>query len=121
MLKKKRFVADIQNHLENSPAVSRFKLSEGEESTSSDMSVGVQDKIKAPPAVGRKTKSNGPPPLIKPGIQANNTEKAKTAEIQKIAAQDVPLAKGEHTKIPPPLFPSSKIKEDMVCLSQSLQ
>lgn len=85
------------------------------------MPEGVQDKTKAPPAVGRKTKSNGPPPLIKPGIEANSTEKAKTAEIPKIAAQEVPLAKGEHTKIPPPLIPLSKIKADMVCLSQSLQ
>ncbi|PFX32546.1 AT-rich interactive domain-containing protein 5B [Stylophora pistillata] len=121
VLKKKRFVADIQNHLENSPAAKRCKVSEGEESTSSDMSEGVQDKRRAPPAVGRKTKTNGPPPLIKPGIQVSDTEKAKTAEILKIAAQDMPLAKVEHTKIPPPLLPSSKIKADMVCLSQPLQ
>lgn len=85
------------------------------------MSEGVQDKRRAPPAVGRKTKTNGPPPLIKPGIQVSDTEKAKTAEILKIAAQDVPLAKVEHTKILPPLLPSSKIKADMVCLSQPLQ
>lgn len=121
MLKKKRFVADIQNHLGNSPAAKRCKLSEEEESTGSDMSEGVLDRIKAPPAVGRKTQSSGPPPLVKPRVQVSIAEKAKTAEIPKVTAQEVSLSRGENPKIPPPLIPSSRITSDVVCTSQPLQ
>ena len=121
VLKKKRFVADIQNHLVSSPAAKRCKLSEEEESTGSDMSEGVLERIKAPPQVGRKVQSSGIPPLVKPRVQVKIAVKAKTAEVPKVAAQDVSLSRAEIPKVPPPLIPSNIIKADVVRTSQPLQ
>lgn len=110
-------MADIQNHLANSPAAKRCKLSEEEESTGSDMSEGVLERTKAPPQVGRKVQSTGPPPLVKPRVQVTIPDKAETAEISK----DVPQSRGENPKVPPPLIPSNMIKRDVVRTSQPLQ
>jgi len=114
-------VADIQNHLTNSPAAKRCKLSEEEESTGSDMSEGVLERTKAPPQVGRKVQSIGPPPLVKPRVQVTIPDKAETAEISKVAAQDVPQSRGENPKVPPPLIPSNMIRRDVARTSQPLQ
>lgn len=121
VLKKKRFVADIQNHLTEAPAAKRCKLSEEEESTGSDMSEGVLDRTKAPPQVGRKVQSMGVPPLVKPRVEVTIPDKAETAEISKVGAQDVPQARGENPKVPPPLIPSNMIKRDAGHTSQPLQ
>ena len=114
-------MADIQNHLTNSPAAKRCKLSEEEESTGSDMSEGVLERTKVPPEVGRKVQSIGPPPLVKPRVQVTIPDKAETTDISKVAAQDVPQSRGENPKVPPPLIPSNMIRRDVVRTSQPLQ
>lgn len=114
-------MADIQNHLVNSPAAKRCRLSEEEESTGSDVSEGVLERIKAPPQVGRKVQSTGPPPLVKPRVQVTIPDKTETAVIPKVAAQDVPMSRGESAKVPPPLIPSNMIKVESVHTSQPLQ
>ena len=114
-------MADIQNHLTNSPAAKRCKLSEEEESTGSDMSEGVLERTKAPPQMGWKVQSIGPPPLVKPRVQVTIPDKAETAEISKVAGKDVPQSRGENPKIPPPLIPSNMIRRDVVRTSQPLQ
>ena len=121
VLKKKRFVADIQNHLTEAPAAKRCKLSEEEESTGSDLSEGILERTKAPPQVGPKVQSIGAPPLVKPRVQISIPDKAATAEISKAAAQDVPQARGENPKVPPPLIPSNMIRRDAGHTSQPLQ
>jgi len=70
--------------------------------------------------VGRTVQSIGPPPLVKPGVQVTIPDKAETAEISKVAAQDVPQSRGENPKVPPPLIPSNMIRRD-VCTSQPPQ
>lgn len=114
-------MADIQNHLANSPAAKRCKLSEEEESTGSDMSEGVLERIKAPPQVGRKVESTGPPPLVKPRVQITIPDKTETAVTSKVAAQDMPMSRGENAKDPPPLIPSNMIKVEVVRTTQPLQ
>ena len=115
-------MADIQNHLvANSPAAKRCKLSEEEESTGSDMSEGVLERTKAPPQVGRKVQSIGPPPLVKPSVQFTIPDKAETVEISEVAAKDATHSRGETPKVPPPLIPSNIIRGDVVRTPQPLQ
>ena len=107
VLKKKRFVEEIQNHLTNSPAAKRCKiLEEEEESASSDVSeAGVLERIKVPPQAARAAQSNGPPPLIKPRVQIISP---KPSEINKAAVQNVPST---NPKAPPPLISANKTKD----------
>lgn len=115
-------MADIQNHLiTNSPAAKRCKLSEEEESTGSDMSEGVLERTKAPPQVGRKVQSIGPPPLVKPRVQVTIPDKAETVEISEVAAKDATQSRGDTPKVPPPLIPSNIIRGDVVRTPQPLQ
>lgn len=107
VLKKKRFVADIQNHLVSSPATKRCKMSEEDESASSDMSEGVLERIKVPPQAAKAAESNGPPPLVKPKVQIS----------PKAAAPNVPVS---NSKVPPPLISTNSIK-DVRCSAQLSQ
>lgn len=106
VLTKKRFVADIQNHLVSSPAAKRCKISEEEESASSDKSEGVLERVKVPPKAATVVQSSVPPPLTKPKVQV----------LPKAAAQKVPLS---NPKVPPPLISSNAAKEDVRCTTQS--
>lgn len=97
VLRKKRFVADIQNHLGGSPVAKRCKISEEDESASSDMSEGVMEQIKVPPQAPRAAQNSDPPSLMKPKVQI----------IPKGATQNVPLTS------PPPLISSNSFKGDV--------
>ena len=104
VLKKKRFVADIQNHLVSSPAAKRCKISEEDESTSSDVSEGVLERIKVPPQAAKASQSNGPPPLVKPKVQISPNDVAPNVSVS-------------NPKAPPPLITTESIK-DVQCSTQ---
>lgn len=104
VLKKKRLVAETQNHAANSPAAKRCKISEQEEGARSDMSERVLERIKVPTVSPRAVHNNVPPPLVKPKVQVTST---KPSDFPKAVVPNAPVT---NTTAPPPLIPSDRLK-----------
>lgn len=68
--KKKRLVSEIENHIDSFSSSKRSKLSEGDESASSDISEGVMERSKVPSNAGKAAPSIDPLPSINPKVQA---------------------------------------------------
>ncbi|XP_068745185.1 AT-rich interactive domain-containing protein 5B-like isoform X1 [Montipora capricornis] len=101
VLKKKRLMADIQNHLTSVPSAKRVKVSHGDESASSDLSEDVLQRTNVPQNVTKAVQNSDPLPLEKPKVQA----------VPKVVVPVVLLAH------PPPLI-STKSNVDAQQLTQ---
>lgn len=68
--KKKRLVSEIENHIDSFSSAKRSKLSEGDESASSDISEGVMERSRVPSNTAKAAPSIDPLPSINPKVQA---------------------------------------------------
>ena len=127
VLKKKKFLADIQNCLsEDQRPIKKFKSSD-EEDTESDRSEASTKSFESVPECLTKmsVQKQGPPPLLKPPVQIKTVKINNISEQNgRIKNQQPLLQQSDAPSKVPPLIPANKAKQNVpgavpkLCVSQ---